>query len=84
MFSVLEHQLEGMELVASQNNSEQRTNEKEISLLGQMVRTLEKLADLDAKASADTSSVGVRDPGSAEMQSLREKIAERLMDLEQE
>ncbi len=83
MYRVLENQLHRMEQA-----SMEQTCEKEIALLGQMVRTLEKLADLDAKsaldARSDTSGKKSRHVDSPQMRRLRQKIAQRLTALEKE
>ncbi|HHS83015.1 MAG TPA: hypothetical protein ENJ68_05785 [Devosia sp.] len=89
MYRVLENQLQRMEQA-----SMEQPCEKEFALLGQMVRTLEKLADLDAKVKADAkaaldanpdaSGKGRRHADSPQMRQLRQKIAQRLMALERE
>ncbi len=76
MFGVLEKQIEQIE-----GNEMNLTCDKEVALLGNLARTLEKLIELDAK------QLLARKPDAAQnkdMQTLREKLTARINQLEQE
>ncbi len=80
MFVVLEKQIERMENIMPEN-----ADDKEIALLGQLVRTLEKLVELDCKhqgAAKDTLKAEAKN--SRQMLDLRTKINQRMHQLEAE
>ncbi len=78
MFAVLDKQIERME-----NTMVEDVDDKEIALLGQLVRTLEKLVELDAR---QTDMAGQKvtkpEPESREMLALRKKLSQRIGQLE--
>ncbi len=78
MFAVLEKQIERME-----NTMVEDVDDKEIALLGQLVRTLEKLVELDSKqeVSAGNGSQKTKSE-SREMLALRKKLSQRIGQLE--
>jgi len=78
MFAVLEKQIERME-----NTMVEDIEDKEIALLGQLVRTLEKLVDLDSKQLdvADKTPQKTQSE-SREMIALRKKLSQRIGQLE--
>ncbi len=75
LFLVLEKQVECME-----NRIAGEADDKEIALLGHLVRNLEKLVELDRKQQDD--GPGKTRPPSPEMQMLRKKLSRRLDQLE--
>jgi len=76
MFNVLENQIRQIE--SKQMNL---SGDKEVALLGNLARTLEKLIELDAKQlSATKPEIGEN----KDMKMLREKLALRISQLEQE
>jgi len=78
MFAVLEKQIERMENTMAQN-----ADDKEIALLGQLVRTLEKLVELDTKQAASQGEKPKKtDSNSEEMNVLRTKLSQRIGQLE--
>ncbi|MCF6302087.1 MAG: hypothetical protein L3J13_02605 [Devosiaceae bacterium] len=78
MFAVLEKQIERME-----NTMVEDIEDKEIALLGQLVRTLEKLVELDSKPIATTrEKVQKTQSESMEMIALRKKLSQRIGQLE--
>ncbi len=78
MFVVLEKQIEKMEIAVMSG-----TDDKEIALLGQLVRSLEKLVELDTKQKAATIKKDGKPPKSSrDMLALRNKIAQRISHLE--
>lgn len=80
MFVVFEQQIEKMELAMLDG-----CDDKEIALLGQLVRTLEKLVELDTKQkTVGKSNVGQTHKSSQEMKALREKLSRRIHQLEGE
>lgn len=80
MFVVLEKQIERMESIMPENS-----DDKEIALLGQLVRSLEKLVELDCKhqgMAKDTKNSMAKN--SRQMQDLRAKLNQRMHQLEAE
>ncbi len=78
MFAVLEKQIERME-----NTMAEDKDDKEIALLGQLVRTLEKLVELDAKqAAGQKEKPSKSEVESTEMKALRHKLSQRIGQLE--
>ncbi len=78
MFAVLEKQIERME-----NTMVEDVEDKEIALLGQLVRTLEKLVDLDSKqVEAAGENAPKTQSESKEMAALRKKLSQRIGQLE--
>lgn len=74
MFAVLEKQIERME-----NTMVEDVEDKEIALLGQLVRTLEKLVDLDSKQVKDAGETAPKTQSeSREMLALRKKLSQRI------
>ena len=80
LFIVLEKQIERME-----NTMPDTANDKEISLLGQIVRNLEKLVEMDTRQNSlpEDGQKG-KASNSKKIQALRTKIYERLTGLEAE
>lgn len=80
MFVVLEKQIERMENIMPEN-----ADDKEIALLGQLVRSLEKLVELDCKHQGLTKdTLKSETKNSRQMQDLRTKLNQRLHQLEAE
>jgi len=76
MFNVFENQIKQIE-----SNEMNLSGDKEVALLGNLARTLEKLIELDAKQlSATKPEIGEN----KDMKVLREKLAARINQLEQE
>ncbi|MCF6302108.1 MAG: hypothetical protein L3J13_02715 [Devosiaceae bacterium] len=79
MFAVLEKQIARMEIAAMDG-----TDDKEIALLGQLVRSLEKLVELDTKQQTDLAKKDTQPTKpSRAMRALRQKVAKRITQLEE-
>ena len=80
MFVVLEKQIERMEKIMPEN-----ADDKEIVLLGQLVRSLEKLVELDIKhRDPEKSLADSETKNSRQMQDLRTRLSQRMHQLESE